>query len=597
MQLTRRHVIGAGLATAAAAGNRFWVEDASAASPAATRYQDIFPAIDRFAEQYMRDMNSPGMTLVLADRNGVQRVATYGFSDRERQRKVEADELFQIGSISKSFLAIVLLQLREEGKLDLDRPIVEYLPWFRIDSRYAPITTHHLLTHTSGLPGWSQVFVSDPAQRHLAAYAPGQHFHYNNMAYGTLGHLAWTLDGRELPELLRARIFAPLGMSASEPAIDFDMRARMAKSYVPFLTDRPYPRHAKLCEAPYIVSTDGAGCISSTARDMGAYMQMLANRGRGPKGNLISPESFALFARRHTDAKDFGPTASYGYGIAVEELDGNTLLRHTGGMVSFMSSMGIDIDAGLGCFASINAQQDYRPTPVVRYAIQLMRALNEKKSLPAAPPPDSATRIENAANYVGVFSGTDGQLEFVSEGDQLFLVHGGQRLALEKLSAQDQFHVPLPEFELFPLVFGRKEPASAGSASAAPASAVSLASGDGEVAEKLPVVEVSWGDRWYPGPAYDGPRKFDVPAEWGGYIGHYRNENPWIGSVRVIVLKGRLMLNSVGTGVTPLEPDGDLFRLRDDPANTEWVRFGEIVNGKCMRLKLSGEDLWRVARA
>src|SRR5678816_525493 len=76
----------------------------------------------------MRDMNSPALTLVLADREGVQRVATYGFSDLDRQRKLQADELFEIGSITKSFLALSLLQMREEGKLDLHKPVVEYVP-------------------------------------------------------------------------------------------------------------------------------------------------------------------------------------------------------------------------------------------------------------------------------------------------------------------------------------------------------------------------------------------------------------------------------------------------------------------------------------
>ena len=63
--------------------------------------------------------------------------------------------------------------------------------------------------------------------------------------------------------------------------------------------------------------------------------------------------------------------------------------------------------------------------------------------------------------------------------------------------------------------------------------------------------------------------------------------------MRIYVLKGRLMLD----GTTPLEADGDLFRLRDNPYNTEWIRFGELVNGRCMRIRLSGSDLWRVAAA
>jgi hypothetical protein len=106
-----------------------------------------------------------------------------------------------------------------------------------------------------------------------------------------------------------------------------------------------------------------------------------------------------------------------------------------------------------------------------------------------------------------------------------------------------------------------------------------------------PVVDVSWGDAWYAGSAYDDPRQFDVPAEWRSYVGHYRNESLWIGSYRIVLRKGALSLN----GVIPLELDGELFRLRDKSSNTEWIRFGEVVNGKCMRIKLSGQDLWRVA--
>lgn len=575
MLLTRRNVLEAGLA--AAVGSFSVVNDATAASEPA-RYQDMFPELDRYVEQYMRDMNSPGMTLVLADREGVQRVATYGFSDLERQRKLRADELFQIGSITKSFIAIVLLQLREEGKLDLDKPILDYLPWLRIQSAFAPITTHHLLTHTSGLSAAWEVFLSDPSQRHMAAYAPGEQFYYNNLAYAVLGHLAWTLDGRELPELFRERIFKPLGMSHSEPIIDFDVRERMASNYAPFLSDRPYARHARLCEAPAIVLTTAAGCIAAPAQDMGAYVRMIASRGRGPAGNLMSPESFELFAKPHIKAKDFGPTASYGYGIVVEELEGNTMLRHTGGMVSFMSSMAIDIDAGVGAFASINAQQEYRPTPVVKYAVQLMRSRIEGRPAPAAPEPDVATIVANAADYVGVFAGPGGRLEFVREGAQLFLLHEGRRLALERLTEDDQFYVAEARFARFALVFGRKP------------------SNESEESEeaKGPVVEVSWGDAWYVASTYEGPREFNVPDQWRSFVGHYRNENPWVGSVRVVILKGTLML-SVSYGLIPLEADGELFRLRDDPANTDWVRFGEIVNGKCMRLKYSGEDLWRVA--
>jgi hypothetical protein len=368
--------------------------------------------------------------------------------------------------------------------------------------------------------------------------------------------------------VFRERIFKPLGMSQSSGAIDFDMRGRMPRSYQPVLSDRPYPRHGELCEAPSIITTSGAGCIAATARDMGAYVQMIANHGRGPQRNLISPESFELFAKRHIKAEEFGPTASYGYGIAVDELDGNALVRHTGGMVSFMSALQVDTKAGIGGFASVNAQQGYRPNAVVKYAIQLMRARVENRKAPAAPAPDPEIEVANAGDYVGAFTGQPGKLEFVREGTRLFLSRDGKRIPLQRLGDADRFYATEPDLNRFAFAFGREK-------------------------ESGPVVEVTWGDQWYSNSAYQGPRQFDVPEEWRSYAGHYRTEDAWIGSVRVLIVKGRLTLD----GSTPLERDGELFRLRDEPSNTEWIRFGEVVNGKCMRIKYSGVDLWRVATA
>jgi D-alanyl-D-alanine carboxypeptidase len=571
--MTRRQFVGAGVQGATiAAASRFFVLDSLASSQdvqsTGAAYRSVFGDLDKFVEQYMRAMNSPGMALVMADRDGVQRIATYGFSDIETKIAARPDELFQIGSISKSFVANCLLQLRQEGKLDLHKPIVEYLPWFRIDSAFAPITAHHWLTHTSQLPGISSPFLSDPSQKHHAADPPGQYFHYNNMAFVVLGHLLWTLDGRPLPEVFRKRVFEPLGMTQTEPGITLDIRGRTAKNYAAFQNDRPYSRFGKLSEAPAIVLTDGSGCLASTPGDMGRYIQMIANRGVGPKGALLAPESFELFSTAHIKAEEFGPTASYGYGIAVDTLDGHKILRHTGGMVSFMSAMHVDIDGGFGAFASINAMQGYRPNPVAQYAMQLMRAHRESKSLPVAPKQEPATTVENAAAYAGTYNGEDGRkLEFVAEGPALFLVHAGKRVPLE--GGEETFITGPGDFERFSFVFGRADTND----------------------QKSAVVEVGWGNDWFTNGKYSGAKKFDYPKEWNAYLGHYRNENPWIGSVRITLRKNQLMMD----GAVPLEPgEGGIFHLRDEEHSPEWIRFGEIVNGKAMRLKLSGEDLWRV---
>jgi|HubBroStandDraft_1064217.scaffolds.fasta_scaffold01697_4 CubicO group peptidase (beta-lactamase class C family) len=534
------------------------------------RYAPAFTLLDRFVEQYLREMNAPGMTLALADASGVQRVCAYGLDDLARRVPLNVDELFHIGSITKSFLGLCLLQLRDEGKLDLHRPVADYLPWLRFDpSSRGPITPHDLLTHSAALPD-GPLFPADPAFRHRATAAPGTFFHYCNMGYEALGLLLSQLDGRPLAECFRARILAPLGMTATEPAITLDVFERIATSYQASYNDRPFPRLGKLSQSPPIATSAAAGCIASTARDMGAYVTMLINRGTAPGGRVASEAGFALFTQPHMAADHFGPGASYGYGIAIDRLDGHTRLRHTGGMISFASALEIDVDAGVGAFASINAMQGFRPRPVAEYALRLMRACREGGALPDVPARKPSLQTQSAGDYAGHYAGVSGRaLDIVADRDRLFLIHKDVRVPLEPaIEPEDAFIVLHPDFAHYPLLFGR-------------------AGADG----KGPAVEVGWGEEWFVSARYSGPREFKVPAEWHRYPGHYRNEDAWIGSNRIDLRRGKLWLN----GTVPLEPAADgRFFLRDEPASPEWVGFSDFANGKAMRMRLSGADLARV---
>src|SRR5215831_2318192 len=203
--------------------------------------------------------------------------------------------------------------------------------------------------------------------------------------------------------------------------------------------------------------TDAAGCIAATPQDMGLYVQMIASHGAGPKNRVISENGFALFSKRHIKAEEFGPTASYGYGIAVDSLDEHTILRHTGGMVSFASALEVDVDEGVGAFASINAMQGYRPNPVAQFGMQLMRAHRAKKSFPSAPEMRSATQVENAPDFAGTYSSADGRsLEFIAEPNRLSLKHQNQSIVLEA-EGDGVFVAPHPDFSRFVLVFGRAD--------------------------------------------------------------------------------------------------------------------------------------------
>ncbi len=157
-RLTRRRFLSASAYTALAATSRpIFAQQGSESphlpampsTPAATPLEE---KLDAFIASYMPAMNAPGMTLGLTNSTKTLRTVSYGLANIDAKLPVMPDHLFQIGSISKSFVALVLMQLRNEGRFDVHKPGLDYLPWLPIAEPFGPITVHHLLTHTSGAP-------------------------------------------------------------------------------------------------------------------------------------------------------------------------------------------------------------------------------------------------------------------------------------------------------------------------------------------------------------------------------------------------------------------------------------------------------------
>ena len=224
---------GAGVALATPL---FWTAAMRAAMPQPLAASPVEKDFDGYIACFMTAMNAPGMTLGLTDSSKTVRTAGYGFADVDKRIAVNERHLFQIGSITKSFVALVLLQLHDEGKLDLQMPVLDYLPGLPIDARFGPITTHHLLTHTSGLPDNLGVFLGDVEARIVQGFKPGEHFHYCNTGYGILGLLINKLDGRPWRQSVQARIFTPLEMTETVGVISTASRDRAAVGYQAFGT-------------------------------------------------------------------------------------------------------------------------------------------------------------------------------------------------------------------------------------------------------------------------------------------------------------------------------------------------------------------------
>ncbi|HET8783825.1 MAG TPA: serine hydrolase domain-containing protein [Pyrinomonadaceae bacterium] len=527
----------------------------------AAAVQPVFAKLDEFVARHMRETGAPGLMLALANRDGLIRASTYGFADTKAHLKVENETMFEIGSVSKSFVGLALVQLQEEGKLDFNKPIAEYLPWLKINSKFEAITTHHLLSHTAGLPG-APLLLDALLGELWTAYEPGKRFLYSNTGYNILGFLIEALDKRPFAVAMRERLLAPMGMTASSSTITNEIRKRMAIGYEPLNEGQPFPLHGTLAEAQWIEVDIAAGSIASTPGDMAKYIRMLLNRGALPKGRLISEDGFKLFTQRAINSPYRGEPASYGYGLWVTDIDGHKRLRHTGGMVAFSSSIDADVTSGVGAFASVNANlRGYRPVAVTKYAVDLFNASLDGKKLPEAPAAaPAADEVKNAADYAGEYTSTNGKkLVFVAEGEKLILTHAGRRIPLERTAAAgDRFVVKHPDFETFMLGFVR----------------------DNRV-----VTEAYWGSDWYAGERYTGPRgASETRKDWEGYVGHYFNDSPWYGDARIVYRKGRLYLD----GLQPLVARSDGKFGIGDPEAPDWIAFESIIDGRAMRLNFSG---------
>jgi D-alanyl-D-alanine carboxypeptidase len=524
-----------------------------------------------FVAQQMRGDNTPGVSVALTDREEMLYLSTHGLSDVAAGAPIRPDHLFQIGSISKSFTAIALLQAREHGLVDLHAPVTQYLPWFHVPSDHGPITLHHLLTHTAGIITGTE-FTTEAryeawALRETGATVPpGTHYRYSNVGYKVVGLVLEEVLGKSYGEIIQERILGPLSMDSSVPVITHDTRKRLPVGHVSLYDDRPAHRSQPLVPATWLETATADGSIASTAADMAAYVQMLLNRGEGTRGRVLSEEGFRLMTQRlaKPPEEDEDHGGSYGYGLNIAEDEGHTIIGHGGGMIGYCASILGDLDEGLGVVVLANGPG--APNAIAQFALRLLRAAYHDRELPALPPAVEPTRVESPAVYAGSYRAQTRAFNIVAVGEQLALDHGGDRVILEQ-RGEDCFYVPHADFARSLLRFGREE---------------------GQV------VEAFHGSDWCANERYTGPAGFDVPPEWAAFPGHFRSHNPWYSNFRVILRKGRLYLVHPWGDEERLVPlaDGE-FRVGDDETSPERLRFGTTLGGQASHANLSGGDYYR----
>ena len=526
----------------------------------AARTDKALRGVDRQAKAWMKANGVPGMCLAVTGLTRTLKTGAYGLSNIDAGRPVTPGTLFQIGSISKSFAALCAVQLAEQGRLDLHRPVKDYLPWFEVRSRHAPITLHHLLTHTSGIVTGSDSLIQGVPEayslRHTEASAPpGEHFQYSNAGYKVVGLVLEEVTGQRTPDILSERVLRPLGMSSTAAEITNGLRPRFAESYIDELDDRPRPLDGGLAPAAWIESETADGSISSTPGDMARYLRMLMGRGRAPKGRVVSEESFSLMTRK---AAEYDETGGYGYGLVVEDWDGHRLVRHTGGMIGFFSSMVMDMDLGIGVFASINGPGE--PERLTRHVLGTIRAAEEGRTDAGMRGQLDPYTVPDAATYAGTYSDGTRKVRFTARGDSLSVVLGRRTVRLD-MRSKDAFYAHDPALEMFLLRFGRSH---------------------GKV------TEVAHGPELFTKEGVRARGTRTSPKGWEAFTGHYRSHNPWMSNFRVVSRHGALVMVLPSGSEEKLHPaGGGMFRIGDDPKSPERIAFDMVVGGKAHRARVN----------
>jgi CubicO group peptidase (beta-lactamase class C family) len=305
-----------------------------------------------------------GVSIALVGRDGPTWVGGIGVRDREKHAPMEADTVFRVGSLSKSLVALGVMRLVDQGKLDIDRPLREILPDAAIDNPWeaiAPVTLAQCLEHTAGLDDvrFNEVFTDDeqlsvrdtlrinPRSRRIR-WQPGTRHAYSNVGYTLAARAIEVASGEPFDDYLRREVMAPMGIVDADFRRTDTLAPRLAIGYLD--DDSPAPFQ--------IFAHRPSGGLLVSASDLARLVHFWITRGEGYP-SIVSPAGLARIERSAT--LPYGHLdAEYGfanYGDVQHPVFGR---GHDGGMPGFHSSFRYFPEPGVGYVLLLNSNYSFR---------------------------------------------------------------------------------------------------------------------------------------------------------------------------------------------------------------------------------------------
>jgi D-alanyl-D-alanine carboxypeptidase len=365
----------------------------------------------------------PGVVVgVIADQELVW-AHGFGYADVERRVPMTPATQFRMASHSKLFTATAIMQLREQGRLRLDDPVAQHLPWFRVKPAGdddGPITIEQLLSHSSGLPReasdhWTTLdFPDEAAVRALmadreAAFAPQLRWKYSNLAYTIAGMIVETVSGESWAGYIERNILQPLGMSSTN--VDVDV-AGLAIGY-----GRRMPDGSRTI-MPFTDSRAMAAAtgMTSNVEDMAKFVSAQFRRGPRAGRQILSTGSLREMHRVRSVESTW--TSGNGIGFSVSRVDGRNYVGHGGGYPGYTTQTLIQLDDRVGVVVLTNTN-DSDPGAIAR---QLMRTVGDAVARASAVTPPVVAWDPAWARFAGLYRGRGGDSQVVLLNERLVII-------------------------------------------------------------------------------------------------------------------------------------------------------------------------------
>lgn len=360
--------------------------------PVTSLDDEMVAKIDALVAKTMKNEKIPGLAIGVIKDNKVAYSKGYGFANVSTGQKVTPETVFQMGSDSKMMVGIAAMQLKAQGKLDLDAPVTRYLPYFHIaDERYKQITIRHILSHRSGLP-WcsnneqcdtldykSPEYDDGALERHVRNLAdvkldnpPGTTMSYSDLGFEIMGDIISKLSGESFEDYIQEHVFSPQGMKHSSFKIRDIPTELLAAPHI------LNPTPAVNGYFPYSRQHAPSSHLFSNVDDMNRYALVQLNHGQTGEVKVASASAYETMWTPEIDTTMPSPwEKKLGLGWFLGGQPGHRLVGHAGGDTGFTSEFIMAPDDGMAVVVLINL--DYQ---VEELAYQVMQWLLSGKVTP-----------------------------------------------------------------------------------------------------------------------------------------------------------------------------------------------------------------------